>query len=104
MEPLIKNGKLGYTEAQQRELRGELESERVVLVCGQHNYQADLLKAPSESCEECWNAYLVTFLGTMPPHLRDEVCQALQEFAHRTVENPLGYIQFDHPQIEIVKG
>jgi len=105
IEPFIKGGKLGYTDAQVDALLSEVQDpERVTLFCGKHNYFADLIKAPAHQCQECWQAYLTLMLGSMPPHVRDEFADSLQEFAHRTVENPLGFTQFDHPEVSIVKG
>lgn len=101
----IKDGKLGYATKDSEAYLAELkDTERVQLLCEKHNYSPDLLKAPTIQCEFCWQAYLLMFLASMPPHLRDEVSAALQEFAHRTIENPGGYIQYDHPEIVIAKN
>lgn len=105
MDSFIKDGKLGYAEKDSEAYLAELkDSERIQLLCEKHNYSPDLLVTPTNQCELCWQAYLFTFLASMPPHLREDVAHALQEFAHRTVENPGGYIQFDHPEIVIAKN
>jgi hypothetical protein len=106
IEPFIKGGKLGYSDAQVDALLSEVQDpERVTLFCGKHNYFADLLKPPLHNqCQECQQAYVTLMVGSMPPHVREEFTMALQEFAHRTVENPLGYVQFDHPEVKIDKG
>lgn len=100
----VKDGKLGYSKHQVEKLMSEVnDPEKVQLFCGKHNYVPDLLRSPSVQCEECWQAYIFLLAAAMPPHVREEFTNALQEFAHKTVENPLGFTPFLHPEIEITK-
>lgn len=79
------------------------QPERITLFCGKHNYVPDLYKAPVGNCPECWQCYLFTFIGAMPPSQRAEVLEALHEFAYKTVEDPTAYQQFDRPEVHIEK-
>ena len=104
MNNFVKDGKLGYSKHEAEKLMAEVnDPEKVQLFCGKHQYVPDLLKAPLHQCEECWQAYIFLFIASMPPHLRDEVVESLQEFAHKTVENPFGFTPFLHPEVTIEK-
>lgn len=82
----------------------ELDSEKVALFCGKHQYVAQLLRPPRHAqCQECWQAYITTMVGAMPPHERGQFMEALQEFAHEVVQNPGEYKPFLHPEVSIVK-
>lgn len=104
-ETFLKGGQLGYSKAEAEALIAEVnDGDKITLHCGKHMYIPRLDQAPLLQCEECWSAYIFLLCAQMPPHVREEFTTALQEFSHKTVENPLGYVQFEHPEITIEKG
>lgn len=92
-----------YSQSQVSQLMQELDSDDVTLFCGKHNYAANLFKAPTLPCPECWQAYITRMVAAMPPHARGEFLESLQEFAHEVVQNPDEYKPFLHPEVTIVK-
>jgi hypothetical protein len=89
---------------QLQRLMDELDSEKVLLFCGKHNYAAKLLKAPSnQNCQECWQAYITCIVAVQAPHERLKFMEALQEFAHEVVQNPGEYKPYLHPEVTIEK-
>lgn len=100
MQPTKKN----VTQAQVSQLMAELDSEKVALFCGKHQYIAQLLRPPKHaSCQECWQAYITTMIAAQRPEDRAQFLEALQEFAHETVQNPGAYEPFLHPEVKIIK-
>jgi hypothetical protein len=89
---------------QLQKLMDELDSEKILLFCGKHNYAAKLLKAPKvRECAECWQAYLTCIVAAQAPHDRQQFMEALQEFAHEVVQNPGEYKPYLHPEVTITK-
>lgn len=92
------------TQSQTAKLMEELDSEKVVLFCGKHQYAASIMRPPKhEKCQECWQAYITCMVASMPPHERGSFLEALQEFAHETVQNPGEYQPFLHPEVIFTK-
>jgi hypothetical protein len=92
------------TQAQTARLMEELDSEKVALICGKHQYVAHVSRPPQHTkCQECWQAYITVMVASMPPHERSQFLEALQEFAHETIQNPGEYEPFLHPEVTIVK-
>lgn len=97
-----------YSQHQIGKLMEEVDSEKVTLFCGKHQYVADLMHAPGlkkghAQCAECWNAYYTKFVAAMPPHTRQQVMEGIQELAHEIIQNPNAYRPFLHPEVTIVK-
>lgn len=77
-----------------RDILGEVESEKVVLICGKHQYVASKKKANgivvvppnTRGCPECWKVYYVTDLAMTPPNKRQERLDELEEVIRRAVE------------------
>lgn len=72
----------------------EINSGKVTLVCGKHNYVAARKRAngvfaiPPETsgCVECWKVYYVTQHGLTAPNKRQEALDELEPVVHHAVE------------------
>lgn len=77
-----------------RDVLGEIASEKIVLICGKHNYVAARKRAngvvavPPEThgCPECWNCYYTTDLALTPPGKRQERLDELEQVVRHLVE------------------
>jgi hypothetical protein len=78
----------------QRDILGEIASEKVMLVCGKHNYTATRKRVNgtvcvppnTRGCKECWKVYYFSDLALTPPNKRQERLDELEEVIHHAVE------------------
>jgi hypothetical protein len=79
-----------------------LDSEKVQLVCGTHNYVAQLGPPPPRGCADCWKVYFLHQVAQAPPEKRDEVIDELERTIHALVEGAedFDFKPFARPIIE----
>jgi hypothetical protein len=72
----------------------EIQSDKVTLTCGKHNYVAARKRANAtvaippntHGCKDCWMVYYVTDLALTPPGKRQERVDELEEVIHHAIE------------------
>lgn len=77
-----------------RDVMGEIASDKVALICGKHNYVASKKRANgtvaippnTKGCSQCWKVYYITDLAMTPPGKRQERLDELEEVIHRAIE------------------
>jgi hypothetical protein len=77
-----------------KDVLGEIASDKVLLICGHHNYTATRKRAngtvcvPPETrgCAMCWKVYYVSDLALTPPSKRQERLDELEEVIRHAVE------------------
>lgn len=85
------------------------DKEKVVLVCGEHQYTYGQKRMPTLGCKMCWMVSFLGLLANTPPNKRDEVLEMLEYSVHKLVEaDERGEIDriklFARPQVTIEKG
>jgi hypothetical protein len=77
-----------------KDVLGEIASEKVLLVCGRHNYTAArkrvngtvCIPPNTRGCKECWKVYYFTDLALTMPAKRQERLDELEEVIHHAIE------------------
>jgi hypothetical protein len=72
----------------------EIVSEKLVLICGKHNYTAARKRSNAtvaipptpNGCKQCWEVFYYTDLALTPPNKRQERLDELEEVIHHAVE------------------
>src|SRR5438105_1550167 len=72
----------------------EIDSDKVQLVCGRHNYTAARRRANATlaippnttGCKDCWLVYYATDLALTPPSKRQERLDELTEVIQHAIE------------------
>src|SRR5437899_2890859 len=75
-----------YTQTQLAGIVSELNSGKLYVTCGIHNYVGGSKPPQTRGCSKCWMAYYVWDLATTPPHLRKERLDELEGVVLRAVE------------------
>lgn len=92
-----------YTTSQQAKILDEALSPKVTLQCDRHPYQL----APYGQCPNCNMARLVQEFADIPPHLRqerlDQLEQAMYHMAEKIEQGKWDVSIYEHPEIEIEK-
>lgn len=66
-----------YTEAQMERLYADImDTTKVQLVCGKHNYLASEKPPASQGCKQCWEAWWWRLIATTPADERIERIEA----------------------------
>jgi hypothetical protein len=86
-----------YTEAQVRQLYADImDTNKVQLVCGKHNYLASEKPPTSVGCKNCWEAWWWHKIATTPAHLRAErIEQATAMLRHANEAYERGEFDFE---------
>jgi hypothetical protein len=100
----IRVNKLSEREREEL-LRNALDPNKVLLVCGRHNYTITYIRRPPvDGCPDCWFVYLAHIVAQFPPSQQKEVIERLDELIHRLIENPHAVQLYRRPKIEIGKA
>lgn len=76
-----------YSKSEQERLMQDVfEPERVMLVCGKHQYAAGGFKSPILGCKDCLTAFYTHLVGSVPPHLRQQRLEELEGIIYHMVE------------------
>lgn len=62
------------------------DADRVMLLCGTHQYLPGGKKRPTMGCKDCMQVFYINLLAKVPPHLRQERIEQLEAMVHHIVE------------------
>lgn len=99
-------GKLGVKELEAY-LSEVLDSERVHISCGKHNYVPGRFQKPRSGCAMCVKALFLTQFAKCPPHRREQFMENLEAMVTGMVEavhDGTFDIKLTPPEIKIEKS
>lgn len=78
-------------ERQQKEFLAEaMDSQKVQLYCGLHNYYGQSKSnpnvKPAKGCAKCWMIFYFHDIASAPPHMRKQRLDELEEVIHKATE------------------
>jgi hypothetical protein len=97
-----------YTPGQMESILADvMDTNRVQLVCGTHNYIAQEKPPTSTGCKQCWQAWWTHKIATTPAHLREERLEAatvMLRHANEAYERgEFDLSLFDHAEVSAIK-
>lgn len=102
---------MSFTEQEQQDIIREAMSERVNLMCGKHFYAGPSKNNPEikphPGCSQCWQVYFIKDIASVPPSMRAQRLDELEEVLHHMNEmvekGTWDFEPYEHAKIEITE-